>query len=101
MVPIDCSLKAGCWGVWTVRTWPFEPGAGGEAPETRAAGADTGCGSFLRPSFSSDFFGFGKADLALFFAPGLGTLFRAFDLTIVLGHTTNGVNENGREIWLE
>src|SRR6266496_1004213 len=100
MVPIDCSLKAG-WVVWAARSWPFEPGGVGVAPEARPAGGDSGRTWFLRLAFSSDFFGSGKAVLAPFFAPGLGTLFRAFDLTIVLGHTTNRVNKNGREIWLE
>ncbi len=87
--------------MWTARTWPFEPGGEGGVLEARPAGEDAGRGSFLRLAFSSDFFGFGKAVLALFFAPGFGTLFRAFDLTIVLGHTTNRVNKNGREIWWE
>ena len=86
--------------MWTARSWPFDPGGVGEAPEARPAGGDAGMDWFLRLVFSSDFFGSGKAGVALFFAPGLGTLFRAFDLAIVLGHTTNRVNKNGRKIWL-
>ena len=48
-----------------------------------------------------NFFGLWKVVLALFFAPVLYRLFRAFDLTIVLEHTTHRVNKNGREIWWE
>ena len=70
-----------------------------EALDARPAEEDAGVGWFVRLAFSSVFFGFGEAVLALFFAPGLGTLLRAFDLTIVLGHTTNRVIKNGREIW--